>query len=81
MTTYSGEPDFLKIDPSDPVLFLNRDFEGLEGLLVDRRRRPPAERAVHDHARGAIAAEAWLLLFLDALAHVEIDDSGCQWPS
>lgn len=78
---YSGEPYFLKIDQTDPVLFLNKDFEGLEGLLRDRRHRPPAERALHDHARGAIAAEAWLLLFIDALAHVVIDESGdIAWP-
>jgi hypothetical protein len=81
LTMYASEPYFLKVDPTDPVLFLNRDFEGLEGLLGDRRRRPPAERALHDHARGAIAAQAWLLLFLDALAHVETGNDGdVAWP-
>ncbi|MHC6214328.1 hypothetical protein [Rhodococcus ruber] len=80
LAPYSTEPYYLKFDPTDPVLFLNRGFEGLEGLLSDRRFRPPAERALHDHARAAIAAEAWLLLFLDALAHVEVDDGDVAWP-
>ena len=82
LTLYSEEPYYLKIDPTDPVLFLNRDFDGLEGLLGDRRRRPPAERALHDTARSAIAADAWLLLFLDALDHVEVDNEtgDVTWP-
>jgi len=80
LAKYADEPYFLKIDPTDPVLFLNSDFEGLVGLLGDRRRRPPAERALHDQARGAIAAEAWLLLFLDAIGHVEIELGDIAWP-
>jgi hypothetical protein len=77
---YSDDPYFLRIDSTDPILFLNQDFEGLEGLLGDRRRRPAAERALHDQTRASIAAEAWLALFLDALDHAELDEDDVVWP-
>lgn len=80
LAQYQSEPYFLKIDSTDPVLFLNNDFEGLHGLLADRRRRPPAERALHDHTRGAIAAQAWLVLFIDSLSHASVSDGDLTWP-
>jgi hypothetical protein len=60
---YATDPWYLRIDPSEPVLFLNRGFEGLEALLTDRRRRPDAERALHNHARASLASEVWMTLF------------------
>jgi hypothetical protein len=80
LTLYAEEPYFVRMDPTDPVLFLNSSFHGLQGLLSDRKRRPAAERALHDQLRGAIAADTWLLLFVDALAHIELVDGDVTWP-
>lgn len=66
-------PFYLRLDPDDPSLFLNRGFEGLEALLVDRRRRPRAEQALHDSTRANIAGDAWSAMFISALDSVEVD--------
>jgi hypothetical protein len=80
LRSYAGDAFFLHLDTEAPVLYLNRSFEGLHGLLHDRRRRPPAEQALHDETRGAIATEIWLSLFNTALQAVETDDGQVDWP-
>lgn len=80
LTRYAEEPFFVRIDPTNPVLFLNQEFPGLKGLLDDRKRRPAAEGALHDQLRGTIASETWFLLFIDALNHVEEVDGEVTWP-
>ena len=35
LSMYSGEPYFLRIDSTDPILFLNRDFPGLSRTSPD----------------------------------------------
>lgn len=82
LTHFATDPWYLRIDPDVPTLFLNRGFQGLEALLMDRRRRPPSEQALHDHARASLAAGVWTSLFnasLDAV-EVEVEEGDIQWP-
>ena len=65
---------YLSIDPDEPQLFLNRGFDGLEQLLVDRRRRS-ADRALHDQTRASIANTTWTALFNSAMNAVDVDDA------
>jgi hypothetical protein len=80
LKSYSGDAFFLHLDIEAPVLYLNRDFVGLHDLLRDRRRRPPAEHALHDETRGAIATEVWLGLFNAAVQAIDLDDDLVDWP-
>ncbi|MEV4161418.1 hypothetical protein [Nonomuraea dietziae] len=70
---FTHVPYYLRLDPDDPTLFLNRGFEGLEALLVDRKHRPRPEKALHDSTRANIASDAWFAMFAAALEAVETD--------
>jgi hypothetical protein len=76
----SGLPTLLDIGTS-PTLYLNRGFTGLEGLL-STARRSKAEQALCDTVRTFIAAQTWSTLFVEAIQHVTLDDSGdVEWPT
>ena len=80
---YEKEPAFLHVDPGEPVLYLNRAFEGLAPLLDDRKRRNPSERALHDQARATIAAEAWSTMFNASLSAIQLGEEvgdPVDWP-
>jgi hypothetical protein len=77
---HAADPYYLHIEDEDPTLFLNGSFQDLRGLLEDRPRRTPAEKAVHDVTRAQIAAVAWQTLFLDALNHVGEEEGEATWP-
>ena len=67
-----------------PAIWLNRDFEGLEALLADRKDRDPGERGVTDMLRIGIARGAWLALFADSLTGVRAGEENGEepdWPS
>ncbi len=79
---YAQDPWFLMLDPEEPVLFLNKAFDGLEALLGDRRRRDRPERVLHDQTRAAIASQAWVAMFNAAIGAVDSDDDGIShWPT
>lgn len=78
---YDGEPAFLHLDPAEPVLYLNRGFDGLEPLLRDRRGRQAGEQALHDQTRATIAAESWAGLFNTALQAIDLEDEEPDWPT
>lgn len=79
---YKDEPAFLHLDSGEPVLYLNSALPGLEPLLQDRRRRSPAERALHDQTRVAIASETWAALFNSAILAIDEDaDGNADWPA
>jgi hypothetical protein len=78
---YEAEPAFLHLDPAEPVLYLNRSFDGLEPLLRDQRGRQAAEQALHDQTRATIAAEAWAGLFNSALQSIDLEDDEPDWPA
>jgi hypothetical protein len=78
---HADKPYFLRIDPSEPQLFLNSDFEGLQQLLADRRGRRGADLALHNQMRSGIADKTWTALFNAAIDTVEPDDEGNpSWP-
>ena len=79
---YAEAPAFLKIDPHEPQLFLNRGFDGLPALLSDDRRRYGLDKALHDQVRSALADKTWIALFNAALQAVEIDEEErAHWPA
>ncbi|WP_353814855.1 hypothetical protein [Agromyces sp. SYSU T00266] len=80
---FKDDAHHLRLDPEAPVLYLNSGFDGLEALLGDRRRRPPAEQAMHDSTRSNIASDAWQAMFVTALDVVEADpETGMpEWPA
>lgn len=73
-------PTFLLIG-NNPTLYLNRGFQGLEGLLASGRRSKP-ESALHDAVRTFIAAQTWMTLFIDAIQYVKVDEDegSVEWP-
>ena len=79
---YDADAFFLRLDPDDPVVYLNRGFEGLEPLLADRRNRRKADKALHDVTRTNIAADVWMGLFNSCIEAAAIDeDTGLPlWP-
>jgi hypothetical protein len=79
LVRFASDPYYLRIDPDKPMLFLNKGFDGLEQLLVDRRRRG-ADRALHDNARANVASNVWIGLFNAALDAVEEIDGAITWP-
>jgi hypothetical protein len=83
LAAYKDDPHHLRLDPEAPALYLNSGFEGLEPLLGDRKRRAPAEQAMHDSTRVNIAGDAWQAMFVTALDAVETDpDTGMpEWPA
>lgn len=82
LADYKEDPHHLRLDPEAPALYLNSGFEGLEPLLGDRRRREPAELAMHDSTRVNIAGDAWTAMFVTALDAVETNDDGMpEWPA
>lgn len=82
LRSFKDDPHHLRLDPDAPSLYLNSGFAGLQALLIDRRRRPRAEQALHDSTRANIASDAWSAMFVNALDAVEIDETTGQpeWP-
>ena len=82
LKSHSQDPLFLHLDPEEPVLYLNKAFEGLFEFASRTRRRPPAEHALHDETRGSIATEVWLSLFNSSVQSIEFDEEDAHdWPS
>jgi hypothetical protein len=83
LKAFRDDTHYVRLDADDPSLYLNRAFDGLEPLLVDRRRRPPGEQALHDSTVGNIASDAWGAMFFSALSSIEInpETSLPDWPS
>jgi len=81
LSEYPAEPFFLHLDPERPTLYLNLDFRGLPALLSDTRRRQPAEQALRDETRSAIATQAWMGMFNAAVLGIAAyEDGGVDWP-
>lgn len=74
---------FVAFDKALPAIWLNRDFDGLEALLADRKDRDAGEKGVHDMLRLGIARGAWMTLLGAALAGVQPGEDGEEpdWPT
>jgi hypothetical protein len=83
LKAFKDDPQHLRLDPDAPSLYLNSGFTGLQPLLVDRRRRPRPEQALHDSTRVNIASDAWSAMFVNALDAVEVDETTGEpeWPA
>lgn len=78
---HKAEPAFLRLDDEQPVLYLNRGFEGLKALLDRKPKRERGEQALHEEARAAIAAEVWTAIFNAAVQAIrEEEDEAPDWP-
>ena len=67
-----------------PEVWLNSAFDDLRSLLDDRKR-PGAEKGLHDMQRLSIARGVWMALVADALAAVreqteEAGETEPEWP-
>jgi hypothetical protein len=82
LKNYAGEPSFLRLDDDQPVLYLNRAFEGLKALLDRKPSRPPGEHALHDQTRATLATEAWAAIFNASLQAIRAGEVGeaVDWP-
>lgn len=77
---YEGEPAFLRLDDAEPILYLNRGFEGLKALLDRKPKRERGEQALHDQTRAAIAAEVWAAMFNAAVQAIRDEEEAPDWP-
>lgn len=78
---HKAEPAYLRLDDAQPVLYLNRSFEGLKALLDRKPKRENGEQALHDEARAAIAAEVWNAIFNAAVQAIrDEEDEAPDWP-
>ncbi len=79
---FEAEPAYLQLDDVQPVLYLNRSFEGLKALLDRKPAREPGEQALHDQTRATIAIEAWTAMFNASIQAIQFDEEGIvpDWP-
>lgn len=76
LARFSDEMFFPALDQEPPVLYLNRDFRNLHGLLMDRQGRSGVAKAMHDAVRSAVAAKTWIALMNSAVASLAETDPG-----
>lgn len=75
---FRSDPWTVEAVGEEPVLYLNRGFEGLDALLKSSRA---ADRAARDAIAAQIAADVWTALFNAAAYEVQIEDGRLEWPS
>jgi hypothetical protein len=76
LTEYADDICFLRIDPAQPLLFLNSGFAGLRALLEEKPGRPREHRLLREQVLTDLAATTWHALFTAALEAIEKDDEG-----
>jgi hypothetical protein len=75
---FRGDPWFVDVGGEEPILYLNKRFEGLETVL---RGSGSANRPMQNMLASQIAQEAWTVLFGSAIREVGKDDQGRpEWP-
>jgi hypothetical protein len=78
---HKAEPLFLRLEDEQPVLYLNRGFEGLKALLDRKPKRDRGEKALHDEVRGSIAAQVWAAMFNAAVQAIRDEEGEApDWP-
>jgi predicted NUDIX family NTP pyrophosphohydrolase len=78
---HKAEPMFLRLENEQPIVYLNRGFEGLKALLDRKPKRERGEQALHDEARAAIAAQVWAAMFNAAVQAIRDEDGEApDWP-
>lgn len=78
LRAYRNDPWVIDPHGEQPVVRLNRRFEGLAGVLHSGRA---ADRSARDMVATEIARDTWTVLFDAAMRAVERDDTGAiTWP-
>lgn len=74
---FASDPWTVETVGEEPVLYLNRGFEGLGTVLEDPRA---ADRTAREAIAAQIAQDVWTALFNAAVYAVESEDGSPQWP-
>lgn len=74
---YANEPMYADLEETPlPKIYLNKGFEGLAALFVEKPRPTGARLSLHEAERIGMAKGVWLALFQVALAAVEEPEEG-----
>ena len=80
---YVNEPMYADLEGAPlPKIYLNKGFEGLAALFIEKPRPTGARLSLHEAERISLAKGIWLALFQVALAAVEEPEEGEEpdWP-
>lgn len=79
---YKVEPYYVHLAADEPVVYLNKGFEGLPELFPETGRLQGSQRALQESMSMSIARTVWLALFEAALSSVEAADADDEplWP-
>ena len=80
---FVNEPMYADLEGTPlPKIYLNKGFEGLAALFVEKPRPTGARLALHEAERIGMAKGVWLALFQVALAAIEEPEEGEEpdWP-
>jgi hypothetical protein len=85
LTSFCEHAFYTDLDSAQPTLYLNssKKFDGLRALLGDRKR-PEAERPLHNAERISIVRTVWMALFNTSIASIiqpEDEDEMPDWPA
>ncbi|MFD0851221.1 hypothetical protein ACFQ07_03275 [Actinomadura adrarensis] len=74
---FSSDPWTVESVGDEPVLYLNKGFEGLAALLESTRS---ADRAARDAVSAQIAQDVWTVLFNAAVYAIDFESGSPDWP-
>lgn len=74
---FRGDPWTIEAAGEEPILYLNRGFEGLDALLRSGRT---ADRPARDAIAAQIATDVWTTLFNAAVYAAQLEDGHLEWP-
>lgn len=80
---YVNEPMYADLEATPlPKIYLNKGFDGLAALFVEKPRPAGARLALHEAERISLAKGVWLALFQSALASVDEPEENEEpdWP-
>jgi hypothetical protein len=77
LRSFKNDPWTVEAAGEEPVLYLNRGFDGLEALLNSNRT---AERPTKEAVAAQIAMDVWMVLFNSAAYHAEAEGDSPEWP-
>lgn len=80
---YANEPMYADLEGTPlPKIYLNKGFEGLAALFIEKPRPTGARLSLHEAERISLAKGIWLALFQVALASVTEPEEGEEpnWP-
>jgi hypothetical protein len=80
LARFAKEPFYVHLDERQPVVYLNKSFPRLSGVITDRKL-PAGASAVREGVSTGIASQAWLAMFNAAAGEVVGDsDEAVDFP-